>query len=88
MSRQSRFAALKRSTNYSLQTTNSLNMNPKIMANVGRRSGDYELLKKMALAGMETARLNFSHASNDQLIELKVNLEKIKQETGKDVKIM
>jgi pyruvate kinase len=63
-------------------------MNPKIMANVGRRSADYELLKKMAIAGMEIARLNFSHASNEQLIELKENLKKVKEETGKEVKIL
>jgi pyruvate kinase len=62
-------------------------MNPKIMANVGKRSADYELLKKMALAGMEIARLNFSHSTNEQLIELKANLQKVKEETGKDVKI-
>ncbi|MFA5248211.1 MAG: pyruvate kinase [Patescibacteria group bacterium] len=62
-------------------------MNPRIMANVGLRSADYELLKQMALAGVEIARLNFSHASNEQLIELKENLKKVKEETGKDVKI-
>jgi pyruvate kinase len=62
-------------------------MNPKIMANVGKRSADYELLKKMALAGMDIARLNFSYATNEQLIELKANLKKIKEETGKEVKI-
>lgn len=62
-------------------------MNPIIMANVGKRSADYELLKKMALAGMEVARLNFSHSTNEQLLELKANLQKIKEETGKDVKI-
>jgi pyruvate kinase len=63
-------------------------MNPKIMANVGRRSADYELLKQMVLSGAEIFRLNFSHASNDQLIELKENVKKIKEETGKDVKIL
>jgi len=63
-------------------------MNPKIMCNVGKRSADYNLLKEMALAGMEIARLNFSHASNEQLIELKANLAKIKEETGKNVTIL
>ena len=58
------------------------------MANVGRRSADYELLKKMALAGVEIFRLNFSHASNDQLVELKAHVQKIKEETGKEVKIL
>lgn len=62
-------------------------MNPKIMANVGKRSADYELLKKMAQAGVEIVRLNFSHANNDQLIELKDNLNKIKKETGIKIKI-
>ena len=62
-------------------------MNPKIVANVGRRSGDYEILKKMALAGMETARLNFAHATNEQLIELKENLNKVEKETGIKVKV-
>lgn len=57
------------------------------MANVGRRSADYELLKKMAMAGMEIVRLNFSHASNEQLVELKENIKKVKEETGKEVKI-
>lgn len=63
-------------------------MNPKIVANVGRRSGDFEILKKMALAGMDTARLNFAHASNDQLIELKENLARVEKETGIKVKIL
>jgi len=62
-------------------------MNPKIVANVGKRSGDYQLLKQMALAGMETARLNFAHATPDQLVELKANLKKIKKETGIEVKV-
>lgn len=62
-------------------------MNPKIVANVGKRSGDYEILKKMALAGMETARLNFAHAGNDQLIELQENVKRIEQETGIKVKV-
>jgi pyruvate kinase len=63
-------------------------MDTKIMCNVGKRSGDYDLLYKMTEAGMEIARLNFSHASNEQLIELKANLKKIKKITGKDVKII
>lgn len=63
-------------------------MNPKIMCNVGKRSADYELLKQMTLAGMEIARLNFAHANNDQLIELKEHLVKIEKETGKKVTIL
>src|SRR4029077_12303459 len=56
--------------------------------NVGKRSGDYKLLKAMTLAGMEIARLNFAHASNEQLIELKENLKKIKKEPGKQLTIL
>ena len=42
----------------------------------------------MVLAGVEIFRLNFAHASNEQLIELKNNVKKIKEEfkkAGKDV---
>jgi len=63
-------------------------MNAKIIVNVGERSANYELLKEMALAGMDIARLNFSHATKKQLVELKENLSKIKEETGKDIKIL
>ena len=62
-------------------------MNPKIVANVGRRSADYELLKKMALAGTDTFRLNFAHAVNDQLVELQEHVKKIEEETGIKVKV-
>ena len=63
-------------------------MNPKIMVNVGARSSDYNILKKMALAGMDVARLNFAHATSGQLVELKKNLARIKKETGKEIKIL
>ncbi len=58
------------------------------MANVGKRSADYELLKKMVEAGVEIFRLNFSHASDEQLIELKKHVQKINAETGKEIKIL
>lgn len=58
------------------------------MVNVGRRAEDYEMLKKMTLAGMEIARINFAHATNEQLLALKKNLVKVKKETGKQVSII
>ena len=58
------------------------------MANIGRRSADYQLLKDMTLAGMEIVRLNFAHATNDQLVELKENLARVEKETGKKVTII
>ncbi len=63
-------------------------MDTKIMGNVGQRSGNYELLKEMTLAGMDIVRLNFAHAANDQLIELKEHLARIEKETGKKVTIL
>jgi len=63
-------------------------MNPKIMVNVGKRAEDYDILRKMTLAGMDIARMNFSHSTNEQLIALKKNLAKIKKETGKEVTII
>lgn len=58
------------------------------MANVGKRSDDYDILKKMALSGMEIARLNFAHATHEQLVNLGKNLARLKKETGKKVTIL
>ncbi|MFA5431817.1 MAG: pyruvate kinase [Candidatus Paceibacterota bacterium] len=63
-------------------------MNPKIIATIGPKSEDYETLKEMAKAGMNIARLNFSHATYDQWEKIKTSLVNIKKETGIEVKMM
>ena len=63
-------------------------MNTKIIATIGPRSFDYQVLNNLINNGVDIVRLNFSHANIDQLITLKKNLKKIKLETGKQILIM
>ncbi len=63
-------------------------MNTKIIVTVGPKSEDYNVLKAMVLAGANMFRLNFSHASYDQYYRVKGSVDKIKEETGIDVKIL
>ncbi len=63
-------------------------MDTKIIVTVGPKSEDYNVLKAMVLAGANMVRLNFSHASYDQYYRVQGAVEKIKEETGIDVKIL
>ena len=63
-------------------------MNTKIIATIGPKSQDYEILKEMIKAGVNIVRINFSHATYDQYYRIKNNLEQIEKETGFQVKIM
>lgn len=63
-------------------------MNPKIIVTIGPKSEDYETLKNMTKAGMNIARLNFSHATHDQWKKVRISLINIKKETGIEVKMM
>jgi pyruvate kinase len=65
-----------------------MHMNPKIIATIGPKSESYETLKALAEAGMDIARLNFSHATYEQWTRTKQYLERIKEETGIEVKMM
>lgn len=63
-------------------------MNTKIIATVGPKSLDYQVLNSLIRNGVDIIRLNFSHANVNQLITLKKNLKKIKLETGRQALIM
>lgn len=63
-------------------------MNPQIIATIGPNSEDYKTLKALAEAGMNIARLNFSHATFEQWQNTRQYLAQIKEETGVDVKLM
>jgi pyruvate kinase len=63
-------------------------MRAKIIATIGPRSSSYEIMRDMALAGMDMVRLNFSHASAEQFLKAKDNVEQIKKETGKNLLIL
>src|SRR3989344_2820983 len=63
-------------------------MDPRIIATIGPASEDYAMLKKIVKAGMNVARVNFSHATYDQWERIRNNLKIIKKETGITVKMM
>jgi len=63
-------------------------MNTKIVATIGPKSQDYEILKEMVKSGVNIIRINFSHAAPEQYHAIKGNLGKIKAETGLEVKIL
>ncbi|OGZ63822.1 MAG: pyruvate kinase [Candidatus Staskawiczbacteria bacterium RIFCSPLOWO2_01_FULL_40_39] len=63
-------------------------MNPRIIATIGPKSEEYDILSQMAAEGMNIMRVNFSHATESQWHKIKDNLARIKKETGADIKMM
>lgn len=55
---------------------------------IGPSSEDPQTLEKLALAGMDVARLNFSHATYDQYSRIQKSLRKINAKHHKNVKLM
>ena len=60
----------------------------KIVATIGPSSRSKETIKNLILAGMDVARLNFSHGSHEEHLD---NINKIRaanQELGTEIAIM
>lgn len=53
----------------------------KIVATIGPSSSSYDMLKKLAEAGMNVARINFSHGSHDDHKKVIDNIRKLNTET-------
>jgi pyruvate kinase len=60
----------------------------KIVATIGPASASYKVLKKMAQAGMDVCRLNFSHSSHQVHLDLIQNIQKVRQELNLPVTIL
>ncbi len=60
----------------------------KIVCTIGPASGSVEIIKKLLLAGMNVARLNFSHGTQEQHGRLIEAVRLAARETGKNVAIM
>lgn len=60
----------------------------KIVATIGPSSASYKILKKMAKAGMDVCRLNFSHSSHKVHLDLIKNIKKVRQELNLPVTIL
>ncbi len=60
----------------------------KIVCTLGPSSESEQVIKKMVEAGMNVARLNFSHGTYESHAQLLKNVRKIAEETGEPVAIM
>jgi pyruvate kinase len=60
----------------------------KIVATIGPASDSEEMLRRLIDAGMDVARLNFSHRGADQLIPLVARIRKVADEMGVSVGIL
>jgi len=60
----------------------------KIVCTIGPACSDEETLKKMCLAGMNVARLNFSHGTHEQHLAVINTIKKVREELGLPVAIL
>jgi len=60
----------------------------KIVATLGPSCKDINALKEMVIAGMDVARLNFSHGTHEEHRELFNNIREIERQTSMPVAIM
>ena len=62
--------------------------NTKIVATIGPSSWDAETLKKLAIEGMDVARLNFSHGTYEEKAEQIATIRKISKALNKPIAII
>lgn len=60
----------------------------KIICTLGPAVEDEKIMKKLALEGMDVARLNFSHGSHEEHLKRVVTLKKIRKEIGKPIALL
>jgi pyruvate kinase len=62
--------------------------NTKIICTIGPASQSVETLVRLIQAGMDVARLNFSHGTHDQHLKVIENIQKARQQTGEHIGIL
>ncbi len=60
----------------------------KIVCTLGPSSSNYDRIKKLALAGMDVARLNFSHGTHDDHANRINTIRKVSRDIGKSIGIL
>ena len=65
-----------------------MNRKTKIVCTIGPASSQPEMMRRLILAGMDVARLNFSHGTQEAHLEIIRNLRRLAMEVGKRVAIL
>jgi len=74
--------------NYADTSTNLPARRAKIVATLGPASSSETVFRQLVRAGLDVARLNFSHGSHDQKLELIQMVRKVAKEEGKPICIL
>jgi len=62
--------------------------NTKIICTIGPASQSVEQLTKLVLAGMDVARINFSHGTYDEHLQTIENIREVRRQTGEHISIL
>lgn len=60
----------------------------KIVCSIGPRSNDVDVMEQMVLAGMNIARINFSHATMEERQKAQDSVREVRKRTGMNVAIL
>ena len=60
----------------------------KIICSIGPASSDLEIMEKMVTAGMDVARINFTHATFEERQQVVDSVRAVREKTGKNIAIM
>ena len=60
----------------------------KIICTIGPASSSPEMLRGLAEAGMNVARLNFSHGTHEDKLRIIQSIRQVREETGKNIGIL
>ena len=60
----------------------------KIVCSIGPASNEVDVMEKMVLAGMNVARINFSHATIEERVKACASVREVRKRTGMNVAIL
>ncbi|MCB9261243.1 MAG: pyruvate kinase [Flavobacteriales bacterium] len=60
----------------------------KIVATIGPATSNIETLKEMILAGMDVCRINFSHGTHEQHLQVAKNIKLLNKELGRSISLL
>lgn len=60
----------------------------KIICSIGPASNQVEVMEQMVLAGMNVARINFTHATTEERLQVLSSVEAVRSRTGRNVAVL